>query len=315
MAIRSWILGGIVVSDHITEVRNSCWKRPDLMQIPEILLYEHTHLKKERIHIFENNVGVLIMLIPYDSFTSQTAMEDDYYGDSSKSKYAICYREAIAALKKHTLHNFADFDWVMPIMEGSTEINQNYCKISGIDGENKDFVSLIDCSMVYSSVKLVSDFMHTICNVKSLTKYQRWQLAYYQRIIQTIEKPNVFLTNKEEIGYYEQYYSLWGINDSIKLVLSNAGQTISLFSFISNYENNEDNDLFSSFLTFFGIIVGLEAIYNLLTALFTKLGQVFNIAFIILIAISIVSFGVIFAKKAVRRYIEKREFKQKTKKR
>ncbi len=202
----------------------------------------------------------------------------------------------------------------MPVMEGSSEIGQNFCCVMEAENDNKEFVSLIDCSMIYSSVMLISDFMHLICDKKSLTRYERWQLAYYQRVLQTIESPAIFLTNNEEIGYFNEFYHVWDIADAIKGTLGNANQTIELFSFISNYEKNENGELFSNFLTFFGIIVGLEAIYNLLTALFANLSHIFNPIFIAAICLTVVAYTCILVKTAMKRIRQGREFRKKTKK-
>lgn len=70
----------------------------------------------------------------------------------------------------------------------------------------------------------------------------------------------------------------------------------------------------STFLTFFGIIVGLEAIYNLISALFSDLGDAFRYSIIIIIALTAIVFAYVFAKKAIHRFQEKREFNKKTKK-
>ena len=130
--------------------------------------------------------------------------------------------------------------------------------------------------------------------------------------VQTIENPKIFLTNKEEISICSELYQKWQIEDNITALINNTNQAVALFSFLSNYEDNEENDLFSSFLTFFGIVVGLEAIYNLFAALFENIGLWFRVTFVSIIAAIVVLFGIIFARKAIKKLIEKREFMQKT---
>lgn len=313
MAIKAWILASLVINDKITNCSDSYWSRQDLMIIPDALKYSRTILNNSETLLFENNIGVTIMLFPYGDFDSKDLLDSDFYSEDSNNKYTQSHNNAFSLLKNiYPEITARDFDWVMPVIEGTNKIDLNYCEVDCINYESKFLAALIDCSMIYSSAKAISDFMHFICNKTELSKFQRWQLAYYQRYIQTVEKPLVYLTNKEEILLYEKYYSVWGITDTINGILNNASQTINLISFLSNYENNVDNDLFSGFLTFFGIIVGLEAIYNLLTALFVTIGNMFRIVFIIAIFIIVFIYAGIFGKKAVKRIKENYEYNKKT---
>ena len=72
--------------------------------------------------------------------------------------------------------------------------------------------------------------------------------------------------------------------------------------------------MFSSFLTFFGIIVGLEAIYNLLVAIFSDAAHldIFKIVFSVIIVLAVVIFGVILFRGIRKKYYENKEFKEKT---
>lgn len=56
----------------------------------------------------------------------------------------------------------------------------------------------------------------------SFTNYEQYQLAYYQTMLQAIEKPDCFLTNKKEMEIYINLYDLWGIASGIEITLGNA---------------------------------------------------------------------------------------------
>ena len=312
MAVSAWILAGVTINDHIIPAEESCWKRSDLVNVPDIIKYTQIVQEETSIRLYLNNIGALVALIPYGKFNSFDEMNYDYYSEVSDSIYSTLYSEAVANVNHLYQLKLADFDWVMPVLEGELQLKENFCVIPGVGTDSKAFVSLIDCSIVYTSIRQISDFVHFICNKKKLTKYQRWQLAYYQMSVQTIETPKIFLTNKEEISICSELYQKWQIGDNITALINNTNQAVTLFSFISNYEENEENDLFSSFLTFFGIVVGLEAIYNLFAALFENIESWFRMAFVSIIAAVVVSFGVVFARKAIQKHIEKKEFRQKT---
>ncbi len=312
MAVNTYLLASVAINDHIVGATDPCWKRPDLINIPEILRYQCGVTNEAQI--YNNNIGIVVLILPYGQFDSKEEMDRDYRSHG-ESLYSSVYQKAVFLLNKQfPEYTKEEFDWVMPVVEGSSEIGQDYCCVKEAGKENKEFVSLVDCSMIYSSVMLISDFMHLICDKKSLTRYERWQLAYYQRILQTIESPAIFLTNNEEIGYFNEFYRVWDIADAIKGTLGNANQTIELFSFISNYEKNENGEIFSSFLTFFGIVVGLEAIYNLLTALFPDLSHIFNPIFIAAIVLTIIVYACILIKITSKRVRQNREFRKKTRK-
>ena len=314
MAVSAWILAGVTINDHIIPAEESCWKRSDLVNVPDIIKYTQTIQEESAIHFYVNNIGALVALIPYGKFNSFDEMNSDYYSEAPDSLYSSVYGGAVTNVNHLYQLKLTDFDWVMPVMEGDLQLQENFCIIPGIGTDSKAFVSLIDCSIIYTSIRQISDFVHFICNKKKLTKYQRWQLAYYQMSVQTIENPKVFLTNKEETAICSELYKKWQIEDNITALINNTNQAVTLFSFLSNYEENEENDLFSSFLTFFGIVVGLEAIYNLFAALFTNVNQWFKIIFVSIIAIVVIAFGAIFAQKAIKKHIEKTEFRRKTRK-
>lgn len=314
MAVSAWILAGVTINDHIIPAEESCWKRSDLVNVPDIIKYTQTIQEETAIHFYVNNIGALVALIPYGEFDSFDEMNSDYYSEAPDSLYSTVYGEAVTNVNHLYQLKLNDFDWVMPVLEGDLQLQENFCIIPGIGSDSKAFVSLIDCSIIYTSIRQISEFVHFICNKKKLTKYQRWQLAYYQMSVQTIENPKVFLTNKEETEICCELYKKWQIEDNIAALINNTNQAVTLFSFLSNYEENEENDLFSSFLTFFGIIVGLEAIYNLFAALFTNINQWFKVVFVSIIAIVVITFGAIFAQKAIKKHIEKTEFRRKTRK-
>lgn len=314
MAVKTWILAGVSIDDYILTPGHSCWKRADLVNVPDILKYSQKVIPESGIQIYENNIGVLVVLMPYSEFESIEQMNSDYYSEDKLSIYNKVYRMSLLSVNGMYSKKISDFDWVMPIIEGELNLQENRCVLQGVGTDNKAFVSLIDCSMIYTSIRQISDFIHYICNKKRLTKYQRWQLAYYQMAVQIIENPKVFLTNQEEISICNELYHCWQIDENIKAVISNINQAVVLFSFLSNYEENEEDDLLSCFLTFFGIVVGLEAIYNLFAAIFENVNQLFKLTFLALIAISVITFGVIFVQKVSKKQMEKREFRRKTNK-
>ena len=311
MAVKTWILGALSVADHILDSGPSCWNRPDLVNVPDMLRYSQK--QSNGSYVYENNIGIVIVLTPYAEFETFEDMDKDYYSESGDSIYNSAYQKMIDTINEcYPNQKALDVDWVIPLSEGELEFNENYCKLKDIGEESKAYVSVIDCSMIYTSIQHIADFVHYICRQKSLTKYQRWQLAYYQMAVQAIENPNVYLTNKDETLMYKELYSCWKIGERMKALIEHLNQAVTLFSFLSNYEENEENDLFSSFLTFFGIVVGLEAIYNLWVTLFLDIRNGLSIIFVSIIAIVVVWFGVIFFKKALKKSIEKKEFYLKT---
>ena len=159
---------------------------------------------------------------------------------------------------------------------------------------------------------MISGFVSNLCKKQRLTKYEQYQLAYYQTILQSIEKPTCFLTNKREIEIYQQLYALWGIAANIENTSGNLKQAVLLFSFLSNYKITSEQDLFSSFLTFFGIIVGLEAIYNLTVSLFQKNTSLFNQLFIVLVLIVIAVYSCVLIRKTIKKHRENVVFRNKT---
>ncbi len=314
MAVKVWLLGGVAVNDNIVDPVESCWKRPDLVNVPDILKYTEDKYENDRIRLYKNNIGIVIVMIRYADFENIDDMNADYYEEKTDSTYSQCYDSAITLInQKNFANKIVDLDWVIPVLEGEFDVQESICTIPHIGEDCKEYVSLIDNSFIYTSIRHISDFVHYICNRKKLTKYQRWQLAYYQMAVQTIESPKVFLTNKDEIEMSIRFYDCWQINDNIRAVINNTNQAVTLFTFLSNCEENDEDDLFSSFLTFFGIVVGLEAIYNLFLALFNDLNQWFKIVFVTLIAITVLIFGCIFVQKVFKKTMENREFKRKTK--
>ena len=313
MAVNAWILGGAVISDCINETSGGCWRRPDLVSVPSVLQYEDVHDTETDIHFYANNIGIIIALIPYGRFDSAENMLKDFYSPNSQ-KYKKQYAIAVSRINKRFRANIKDYDWVMPLMIGNFEVHQNYCKLESVCSETREFVGLIDCSIIYTITHLVSSFLDTVCKQKTLSKYKRWQLIYYQRILQMIRTPNTFLINKTEIDIYTKLYDVWRIDESLKVNAENTTDAVALFTFVSNAETNEDNALFSYFLTFFGIVVGLEAIYNLFTVLFKNITYTFRLIFIVLLAIIVLIFAVVFIKTVIRRLMDKREFAHKTKK-
>ncbi len=313
MGINAWILGGIAVNDKIVEPAEGCWKRPDLVHVPDALKYSEICMDCPSVKIYENNIGVAVVFIWYGEFGSEDEMYADYYSAEPNTAYLACYHKVLEILnKRYGGNDIKDLDWVMPILEGTFDIQENVCTIPRIGEDCKEYVTLIDNSVIYTSVRHISGFVHEICNKKKLSKYQRWQLAYYQMAVQSVEAPTVFLTNKEEIEMSELLYERWQIGDNIRAVIDNMNQVVALFSFLSNCEEQDENDLFSSFLTFFGIIVGLEAIYNLLVALFADMNQWLKMVLIVLISASVLAFGLSFIRKLLKKILENREFKKKT---
>ena len=315
MEINSWLVCGIAISNNIYPPKESCWKHPDLVNVPDILRYTRDVDEKSGAQIYENGIGVVVVLMPYAYFDCYEKLSEDYYKDY-ESIYSQQYATAVSIINRIALpeNQITDFDWVMPIMEGERDFQEDYCCLSGIGTDSKEFVGLIDCSIIYTSFRHMANFVRDICNQKKLTKFQRWQLAYYQMAMQAIEAPKVYLTNKEEITIYTKLYECWRIKDNMEVLINNTNQAVSLFSFLSSSESSEDNSLFSSFLTFFGIIVGLEAIYNLLIAIFSDAAHldVFKIVFSVFIVLAVVIFGVILFRGIRKKYHENKEFKEKT---
>lgn len=302
-----------MINDHITESPQTCWERTDLVNVPDILKYSDTLDSATGIHFYQNNIGILIALIPYGFFNSAEALYQDYY-HKPESLYLTQYAAAVQALNRQpaVCSPLADFEWIMPVLSAPFQVTPNDCCVPQAIKESREYVSLIDCSFIYTASRMISEFTNSICQQTSLSKYQRWQLAYYQRAIQSVEYPTYYLTNQKEITLYDQFYDVWKIDDSMKIIVSNINQTVALFTFISNYENNADNELFSSFLTFFGIVVGLEAIYNLFSVLFNETGYYFKLTFIVLIIGIVLIFLLAFIRKAFHHFQDKQEFLKKT---
>lgn len=312
MAIKVWLLGGIITDDHIIPELKSCWERKDLIDVPSIIQYSDSYISSSDIHIFANNVGCKAVLIPYGEFGTYEEMEQDYYSEFSCNLYNKVYQSLISTLSCHIGRSLKDLDWVMPVLQGPLRIEKNCCYIEDLHNENKELVSLIDCSIIYSTVKMISSFISNLCEKRYLSKYEQYQLAYYQMILQGVENPECFLTNKTEIEIYMKIYEMWSIDKTIENAIGNAKQTVMLFSFLADHQSAHENELFSSFLTFFGIVVGLEAIYNLAVALFGGISTSFNAGFIIAIICIISVYSIIFCKKAWSKHLENREFRIKT---
>jgi len=312
MAIKVWLLGGVMTDDHITPEIEPCWARKDLVDVPAMIQYSDTYIPDSNVHIYANNVGCNVTLIPYGEFSSHEEMEQDYYSKNTDNLYTKAYQTSVFAASDYIGHLLKDLDWVMPILQGPLKIEENYCYIQDLQEENKELVSLIDCSMIYSSVKMISSFISKLCEKRYLSKYEQYQLAYYQMILQAVEKPSCFLTNKTEIEIYTKIYETWSIAATIENATGNAKQAVMLFSFLSDYQSAHENELFSSFLTFFGIVVGLEAIYNLAVALIGGVSARFNTGFIIAIACILSAYSIVFSRKAWKKHLENREFQKKT---
>lgn len=83
MAVNSWLLGGVISNDHITPEKRHCWIRPDLIDIPAMIQYSKYTDDSTQVHIFSNNIGCSIVLIPYAHFDSMADMMADYYSDEA----------------------------------------------------------------------------------------------------------------------------------------------------------------------------------------------------------------------------------------
>lgn len=312
MAINSWLLASIITNDHIVPERNYCWQREDLVSIPAMIQYEKFEDEASGMIIFMNNIGCNIVMFPYGLFDSPDSMLKDYYGEG-KTAYQAAYKCMLNTFFGITNFRIKDFDWVMPLFEGKQQFNVNYCSIPNVLTENKDLISILDCSFIYSCTKFISSFVSAFNDKKLLSKYEQYQLAYYQSSVQSIEKPECFLTNAEEIGIYKKLYLTWGISLSIENAKDNISQAVMMFSFLSNYKETHNQNLFSSFLTFFGIVVGLEAIYNLAVALMGGATKSFNLIYLCMIGVIILIYLVVFTRKTLYHLAEGKEFKIKTK--
>jgi len=314
MAVKAWLIGGVITDDRIAPEKVSCWERKDLVDVPAMIQYSDDFDKAENIHVFSNNIGCRVVLLPYGEFESREALWQDYYygSDAEECLYDEAYAKAVAAVERQIGESLRDLDWVMPILQGETEIESNYCCIRDFSAENKELVCLVDCSVIYSSVRMIGSFVSALCEKKALSKYEQYQLAYYQMILQSIERPGLFLTNKEETELYLRLYDAWNIAGSIENATGNAKQAVMLFSFLSSYQSAHENELFSSFLTFFGIVVGLEAIYNLSVALMGGASRLYNIGFTVALVAIIGAYAVVFCRKLGKKMAESREFREKT---
>ena len=312
MAVNTWLLCGVMTDDHIVSEGSSCWSRNDLINIPSMIKYSDLHIFEDDIHIYANNIGCKIVLVSYGFFSDWQQVELDYYAESPTTKYTTAYNAALKRINAEYHTKLKDFEWVMPVLLGEQKWDVNYCQLPSVLEDSKEYVSLIDCSFIYTCVKAIAEFSRVICNKTSLSKYEQYQLAYYQNILQAVEKPNSFLTNKAEIKLVSGLYSVWSIDTCIENTSQHVNQTITLFSFLSNYQSAYNNELFSSFLTFFGIIVGLEAIYNLLAVFIDTQSAVFQRLFLISIALIIAVYLISFLKACTTKLMEAREFRKKT---
>lgn len=310
MAIETWLLGGVVTDDHILPAYQSCWSREDLVDVPSMIQYRVDGDPK-MLRVFSNNVGCRVVLIPYGCFETLDAMMTAYHGNT-ESGYHKAYAQALKQVEEVSGTTLTELDWIMPVVKGNLHIEADFCSVPDLEQEKKELVSLIDCCMIYSTVKMISVFISSLCSRKRLTRFEQYQLAYYHMILQEIENPGSFLTNKTEIEIYNEIYEKWNLNRSIEIAVGNARQAVELFSFLSEYKTRNNSELSSSFLTLFGIVVGLEAIYNLSVSLRGGASKGFNTLFLSLIAVLLTIACIILSGKLVQQRKESLEYRRKT---
>lgn len=318
--VTAWLLGGVMIDDNIFPERTSCWKREDLVNVPSIIQYDCEIDSEHNIQYYRNHMGCHVLLVPYGEFNSLAELKVDYRG-SEKRQYLSAYtkmRDKIAQVNKCSIE---ETNWVMPVVAGDiTDASDvfeegEYAPIK--DGfqneqESKELYCLIDAAFLYTTIQYIDTFVGGLGQKVSLSKYEQYQLSYYYSALQAVEKPENYLVNQEELRITKSYYDKWGISTIIEHTTNNIEQMMNILSFLSSYQTTYNGEITSGFLTCFGIVTGLEAIYSLLSSLLEVPSIILNRFFKVLIAVIIILFLIYFFRKMLHRAKQIQEFRRKT---
>ncbi len=317
--VTAWLLGCVMIGDNIFPERTSCWKRKDLVSVPSIIQYDCEIDSEHNIQCYRNHLGCHVLLVPYGEFNSMAELKVNYRGQ--QSEYLNTYKKMLDKIVQVSGCSIEETKWVMPVVAGditgASDVFEEGEYVHIKDGiqneqESKELYCLIDAAFLYTTVQYIDTFVGGLGQKASLSKYEQYQLSYYYSAIQAVEKPENYLVNQEELRITKSYYDKWGIGTIIEHTTNNIEQMMNILSFLSSYQSTYNGEITSGFLTCFGIVTGLEAIYSLLSSLLEVPSVILNRFFKVLIAVIIILFLVYFFRKMLHRAKQIQEFRRKT---
>lgn len=269
--------------------RKGCWKRKDLVECPEILKY--TREIEGNTIFYINNMQCCVFVTKYGDFSCKEEMQKDYDSDAENSIYQSCYNELLENIKKKYNAVKVDVSWIMPfIAKGTLQISSSFVEVaSGVDEETLEYVALIDCSMIYQVINVMSNFYKNLSTKEELDRFEQYQLSFFVQTINLLKNPAYYLTNSKEIELYEKLYQEWELTDQINIVSELSEKTMQLFSFLATYKKKNKINLVEFFLPYISFVLSYNSIIEITIFFVPQLSDVIEI---VVKAVLLVGFGV-----------------------
>lgn len=243
--------------------RKGCWKRKDLVECPEVLKYSREIEGNTIFYI--NNMQCCVFVTKYGVFSNKEEMELDYNSEAENSIYQKSYDELLDNIKKKYNVSNIEVSWVMPLISGNTnDFRSSLIEISSrVDEESLEYVTVIDCSMIYQAINVMSNFYKNLSTKEELDRFEQYQLSFYVQMINILKNPAYYLTNSKEIELYEKLYKEWELTEQINVVSELSEKTIQLFSFLATYKKKNKINLVEFFLPYISFVLSYNSIIEI----------------------------------------------------
>ena len=228
-----YLVGGFTISKKILTVDNYC-TRKNLVDIPSILKYYE--VSKPKIKFYINSMNECVFISEYGEFESFKKMQEDYYNSSStKTLYRKRYRSILDEIEKQFFLSIDEVDWIMTLNQGTETIDLSYIVLKDLNVNDKlnDFnirqLIMLDTLMIYQSTMSIAKFFKSLSTKDELSKFEQYQISFYIQELKTLENPDFFLTNKDDIELTKLIYEKWNIEQQIKMTINIALQSLTVF--------------------------------------------------------------------------------------
>lgn len=264
-----YLLGAFSLEERLYKMKG-CWERKNLVECPEILKY--TKKNDGNIIYYLNNMQCCVFIMKYGEFSSTTDMKEDYNSESEDSIYRKCYLEILKSINNKFHVSMDDVSWIMPLVtQDVIQIGESCIHIeSEVDAEKLDYVTMIDCAMIYQSIYNMSVYFRSLSSKEDLDRFEQYQLSFYIQTINLIKNPVYFLTNSEEIKLYEEFYKNWKLTEQIDVVSELAEKTIELFSFLATYKKKNKVNVVEFFIPYISLVLSYNSIMETVVFLYHR---------------------------------------------
>lgn len=299
MGIKAYLLCGLNLKEEIFSISETI-NRNNLTTTPDILKFSVKKINED--YIFVNTINSCLVLCYYGEYENSELAYEDFYKDDENKNYDNIYNR----FKKLILENFnekiSEADWCSLIcvdekLGCNFEISNNKIIIPCIDIINNSslfITSVLDCSFVYQSIIRVSNFTRKLVFTKEISKFEQFKLTYYSQEVYKINKPELFLTNTKEIEIYKKVFHAWELQPQIQDSLALLNQSITNYSFLWSYNNNNSQIYVSSLLVIFTVLVGYSDLKSMVEDLFPNLKVYFSKLYVCILCLLVVRLIIIY---------------------